>query len=179
MATILDNSFVENFHLHACMLSCSVQLSCPALCNPMDCSLPGSSRQEYGSGLPFPSSRDLPNPGIEPTSPALAGRFFTTEPLGNPTYPYHKWSMLCTSRDHLYWFSWLVYSNAWTIHQLPCQIADSGAGGKYNIGSQQFSPFMKIWQYVLIAYSFTLQWQKDWSVNIFFAVVEDAGSQLT
>ena len=90
MATILDNSFVENFHLHACMLSCSVQLSCPALCNPMDCSLPGSSRQEYGSGLPFPSSRDLPNPGIEPTSPALAGRFFTTEPLGNPTYPYHK-----------------------------------------------------------------------------------------
>ena len=44
----------------------------------------GFSRQEYWSGLPFPSPGDLPNPGIEPVSPALAGRFFTTEPLGKP-----------------------------------------------------------------------------------------------
>ena len=41
-------------------------------------------RQEYWSGLPFPSSEDLPDPGIEPTSPALAGEFFTTEPPGKP-----------------------------------------------------------------------------------------------
>ena len=34
------------------------------------------SRQEYWSGLPFPSPGDLPGPGIEPMSPALAGRFF-------------------------------------------------------------------------------------------------------
>ena len=43
----------------------------------------GFPRQQYWSGLPFPSSGDLPDPGIEPTSPAspaLAGRFFTTEP---------------------------------------------------------------------------------------------------
>ena len=43
------------------------------------------SRQEYWSGLPFPTSRDLSNPGIESkslASPALAGRFFTTEPPG-------------------------------------------------------------------------------------------------
>ena len=41
----------------------------------------GFSRHEYWSGLPFPPSGDLPDPGIEPaslTSPALAGRFFTT-----------------------------------------------------------------------------------------------------
>ena len=47
----------------------------------------GFPRQEYWSGLPFPSSGDLPDPGIKPTSPvapALAGRFFTTEPPGNP-----------------------------------------------------------------------------------------------
>ena len=44
----------------------------------------GFSRQEYWSGLPFSSSGDLPNPGIEPQFPALAGRFFTTEPLGKP-----------------------------------------------------------------------------------------------
>ena len=45
------------------------------------------SRQEYWSGLPFPSPGDLPDPRIEPTSlasPALAGGLFTTEPLGNP-----------------------------------------------------------------------------------------------
>jgi len=41
-------------------------------------------RQEYWSGLPFPSPRDLPDPGIEPVSPSLAGRFFTTVPPGKP-----------------------------------------------------------------------------------------------
>ena len=44
----------------------------------------GFPRQEYFSGLPFPSPRDLPNPGIKPESPALAGKFFTTEPAGKP-----------------------------------------------------------------------------------------------
>ena len=42
------------------------------------------SREEYWNGLPFPSPGNLPNPGIKPTSPALAGRFFTTEPPGKP-----------------------------------------------------------------------------------------------
>ena len=41
-------------------------------------------RQEYWSGLPFPPPGDLPNPRFQPASPALAGRFFTTEPLGSP-----------------------------------------------------------------------------------------------
>ena len=39
-------------------------------------------RQEYWSGLPFLSPGDLPNPEMELASPALAGRFFTTEPPG-------------------------------------------------------------------------------------------------
>ena len=42
-------------------------------------------RQEYWSGLPFPSPGDLPDPGIEPMSPVLAGGFFTTEPPEKPT----------------------------------------------------------------------------------------------
>ena len=42
----------------------------------------GFSRQEYWSGLPFPTPGDLLNPGIEPTSPALAGQSFTTAPPG-------------------------------------------------------------------------------------------------
>ena len=45
----------------------------------------GFSWQEYRSGLPFPPLGDLPNPVIEPASPALAGSgFFTTQPLGKP-----------------------------------------------------------------------------------------------
>ena len=44
----------------------------------------GFPRQEYWSGLPFPSPRDLPDPGIKPASPALSGSFFTTELPGKP-----------------------------------------------------------------------------------------------
>ena len=47
----------------------------------------GFSRQEYWSGLPFPSPGDLPNPGIEPkslVSPALVGDLFTTASPGKP-----------------------------------------------------------------------------------------------
>ena len=54
----------------------------------------GFSRQEYWSGLPFPSPGDLPNPGIEPVSPALAGRFFTPALSGKPQRR-HK---MCNSR---------------------------------------------------------------------------------
>ena len=76
-----NENYVENFAAIAELLSC-VQL----FWDSMDCSLPGSSlslgfrRQEYWSGLPFPSPGDVPDPGIKPASPALAGRFFTTEP---------------------------------------------------------------------------------------------------
>ena len=40
----------------------------------------GFPRQEYWNGLPFLSSRDLPEPGVKPASPALAGGFFIPEP---------------------------------------------------------------------------------------------------
>ena len=44
----------------------------------------GFSRQEYWSGLPFPSPGDLPDPGIEPGSPALKADASTSEPPGKP-----------------------------------------------------------------------------------------------
>ena len=44
----------------------------------------GFPRQEYWSGLPFPSLGYLPNPGIEPASPELIADPFTTEPPGKP-----------------------------------------------------------------------------------------------
>ena len=63
-------------------VQCLVTQSCLILCNPMDCSPPGSSamgffRQEYWCGLPFPSPGELPDPGMEPVPLALAGGFFT------------------------------------------------------------------------------------------------------
>ena len=68
-----------------CCCCCLVTQLCPTLCHPMDCKAPlsiGFPRQEYSSGLPFSS------PGIEPVSlasPALAGRFFTTDSPGMPS----------------------------------------------------------------------------------------------
>ena len=44
--------------------------------------------QEHWSGLSFPTPGNLPDPGIEPTSPTLAGRFFTTESPGKPQEKY-------------------------------------------------------------------------------------------
>ena len=44
----------------------------------------GFSRQEYWSGVPFPSPGDLPDPGIEPGSPALQADALTSEPPGKP-----------------------------------------------------------------------------------------------
>ena len=46
----------------------------------------GFSRQEYWSGLPFPSPGDLPNPGIEPRSPTLQADALTSEPPGKPMF---------------------------------------------------------------------------------------------
>ena len=46
----------------------------------------GFPRQEYCNGLPFPTPRDLPNPGIKPTTPALEDGLFAAEPLGKPIY---------------------------------------------------------------------------------------------
>ena len=45
----------------------------------------GSARQEYWSGLPFPSPVDFPNPGIEPRSPALQANSLLFEPPGKPS----------------------------------------------------------------------------------------------
>ena len=66
------------------MLSCSVMSdSICTVAHQTPLSM-GFSRQEYWSGLPFSPPGDLPNPGIGPASPALAGRFFSTEPPGKP-----------------------------------------------------------------------------------------------
>ena len=48
----------------------------------------GFPKQEYCSGLPFPTPGDLPDSGIKPMSPTVAGAFFTADPLCYP--PVHQ-----------------------------------------------------------------------------------------
>ena len=50
----------------------------------------GFSRQEYWSGLPFPSAGDLPNPGIQPGSPAFQAESLLSEPQGKLSCSYQK-----------------------------------------------------------------------------------------
>ena len=71
-----------------------VAQSCPTLCDPVDCSPPGPpsmgfSRQEYWRGLPFPSPGELPDPGIEPRSPALQADSLPSEFLS--IFPIKCW----------------------------------------------------------------------------------------
>ena len=63
--------------------------SCPSLCNPMDCSPQaplsmGFCRQEYWSGEPFPLPGDLPDPGIDPASPAWQANSLPLSQQGSP-----------------------------------------------------------------------------------------------
>ena len=86
-----------------------VTLSYPTLCDCMDCGPPGSSsmgfpRQEYCSGLPFPSPRGLPDPGIKHASLKLQEDSFTTEPVGKPSVRLGKWQKFVTTE----WLTWDV-----------------------------------------------------------------------
>ena len=79
--------------LHMCVCMCVCAHVCAqshlTLCHPTTVAHQtplsmGFPRQEYCGGLLFPSLGDLPNPGIESSSPCTTGRFFTTQPLGKP-----------------------------------------------------------------------------------------------
>ena len=83
--SIAKSTFLLWLPLH-CVLATQ---SCPILCNPMDGShqaslCMGFSRQEYWSGLLFPSPGDLPNPGIKLGSPALQADSLPSEWPGKP-----------------------------------------------------------------------------------------------
>ena len=91
------SSFVDNLTrialnlqiaVGACVVSHSVMSNSlwPHGLWPTSFLCPGDfSRQEYWSGLPFPTPGELPDPGIKPASPTLDGRFFlTTERPGKP-----------------------------------------------------------------------------------------------
>ena len=70
---------------------CAHAQSCPTLCGPTDCSPPGSSVHEIFQArrlerVAISSSGDLPDPGIEPGSPALQADSLLSETLEKPSY---------------------------------------------------------------------------------------------
>ena len=104
----------------------SVAKSRPTLCNPWTVAHqpPLSmefSRQEYWSGLPFPCPGNLPNPGVEPRSPALQVDSFPAELQGKPK------NTGVGSLSLLYWIfptqepNWGLLYCRWTLDQLSCE----------------------------------------------------------
>ena len=101
---IFSTNYVETTEcVCVCTRTCkhgSVTQSCLNLCDPLDCSLPGSSvhgifQAKILKWVVFHFPGDLADPGTEPTSPSLVGGFFTTEPPGKPSLLLNK-SNLCS-----------------------------------------------------------------------------------
>ena len=121
--------FLCHNRVYVCVFMKSLQ-PFSTLCDPKDCNHQSPefmrfSRQEYWSGLPCPSPGDLPDPGIKPSSPALAGGFFTAEPPGNPIY-----------------FSAISDSQVFKIRslQLPRQEGESVKKNKITLKSSKAAP---------------------------------------
>ena len=107
---------------------------CLTLWEPMDCSPPGSSvhgtsRQEYWSGLPFASPDNLPDPRIEPRSPALQADSLPSEPSEKPTYCQVLHTLYCNRFIRFIRFiimsccltlSFLFFLSYWSIVDLEC-----------------------------------------------------------
>ena len=88
----------------------------------------GFSRQESWSGLPYPTPEGLPNPGIKPASPALTGRFFTTEPSEKPL---GGWIFL------KYLFPKILLPICWLILTLQKgRSCHTALGGPHSLGAQ-------------------------------------------
>ena len=101
-----------------------VSKSSLALCDSMDCSLPGSSihgilQQEYWSGVSFPSPEDLPVPGIKPRSPALQADSLPSEPEAGFTH--FLASQAQASCLIFLAFSLLIYKVSYTFFIYQCE----------------------------------------------------------
>ena len=113
---------------------CACVLSRVQFCGPIDCSQPGSSVngmswQAYWKGLPFPILGHIPDPGIKPMYPALAGEFFTTEPPGKWLYDYayvkthrcfylKKYTFLFYVNLKVSNFKTKIFSDSFSLHTL-------------------------------------------------------------
>ena len=147
-------------------------LNCPNLCNPMDCTHQaplsmGFSRQEYWSGLLFPSPGDLPDPGIEPRSPALQADSLPSEPIwmGLPSDPLMEqrylgglirflWESL--GEDYVFHGAFLTlgdfHSQSWRWIQLSYHVMpkERNSWAQQNDSSQRNCLCCHIWSLILM-----------------------------
>ena len=137
------------------MSSC---FACNSLdCSPPDSSLHGISRQEYWSGLPFPSPKDLPSPVIKLRSPALQVDSLPTELPGKPIY-----LLLCSH--------WIMSNSLWShglqYTRIPCPSLSSGVCSNscplsqwcYSTISSSVTPFSSCPQSFPASESFPMSW---------------------
>ena len=117
-------------HTHCCCC-CLVAQSCLTLCDPKDCSLPvfsvhGIFQKEYWSRLPFPSPKDLPNPGSNPCLQHWQASSSTLNYQGSHIYIYihtHTYSYIYTYIFIYIWTMWICYlfkniNNCWQVATL-------------------------------------------------------------
>ena len=136
---------------------CVCTQSCPTLCDPIDCSPPGSScprkfsGNNTGVGSHFPPPEDLSHPGIKPASPALEGGFFTIiisqvdsvspgKPLGENGYTYtYGWIPLL--------FMWSYHDSIYSLAILRwCRGKNWGTGNMKFIPWVGKIPWTRKWQ---------------------------------
>ena len=93
----------------------------------------GFSRQEYWSGLPFPSPGDLPDPGIEPRSPTLEAGALTSEPPGKSSYRYTT-----TYLSIYHWHIFELFPAFWLLKVMLLRSFKSLGGYKFSLLSSQY-----------------------------------------
>ena len=121
----------SKFLVPVVLLCCLFAKLCPTLCDPKDCSPPGSSlhgisRARILGGLLFPSPGDLSNPRIKPRSLALAGRFFTTSATWEALFSFEHGYILPSSHQkigqekygkfHISSFNAIFHRKKWWMH---------------------------------------------------------------
>ena len=94
--TVLSIPFIHFSHVRLCVTLRTVDHQAPPSM--------GFSRQEYWSGLPFPSPGDLPDSGIEPRSPTLQADYLLSEPPGKPRSIVHNCPKVETTHMSINWW---------------------------------------------------------------------------
>ena len=95
--------------------------SCLTLCNPIGYSLQAPLsmeffRQEYWSGLPFPSPGDLPNPGVKLRSPVLQADTLPSEPPGKPKFLLQHQELIPSSQRLYRFLNFVLYFRVLSKH---------------------------------------------------------------
>ena len=113
----------STIYLFVQLLIALCMLSLVTLCNLVDWSLPGSSVHEISQArtlewVSFPTPGDLPDPGIKPVSLGLAGRFFTTEPLGKPYCTVDSWLLYSVGYNLILFILLFKLLELWSLRAL-------------------------------------------------------------